>query len=513
MGSTIIDPFLLQIQQALPVFLVNRRWYRSKARQLVSVHIQDVATANGFLILLAQVQFEDGETDSYLVPATSSAHQGEFEDVIATLETEDGVDVTVYGALSERGFRDLLFKSLACGASFPGQFGEFVAEPSAYFQTECAHMTTVPDSRISRAEQSNSSIIYGDRYITKLFRKLEAGINPDIEIGQYLTRHKFPNTPSVLGLMEYKTDTASYAAALLQEFVPNQGDAWKHTLDSLGAFFGRALAATNTIQPSLPTQNILQLMKLPPPSDVAQLIGPYLQSAALLGQRTAELHIALSSSKEGAFVPEPFAPSDAEALQEEMVTQALSTLALVREKDASPTLLLYESEILGRFSCLKTEPVAASRIRHHGDYHLGQVLYTGADFMIIDFEGEPARPLAHRRGKTLALKDVAGMVRSFHYAAYAASFGLIPSVPNDTESLRKVEEWADVWNGWVSAAYLNAYFQHAAGHSFAPASEQERYALLNAFLLQKALYEVSYELNNRPGWVGIPIRGILSLVE
>ena len=513
MGSTIIDPLLLQIQHALPEFLVNRRWYRSKARQISSVHIQDVSTANGFLILLAQVQFEDGESDSYLVPATSSAHQGEFEDVIATLETEDGADVTVYGALSERGFRDLLFKSLACGASFPGQFGEFVAEPSPYFQNECVHMTSVPDSRISRVEQSNSSIIYGDRFIAKLFRKLEAGINPDIEIGQYLTRQKFRNTPTVLGLMEYRTDTASYAAAILQEFVPNKGDAWKHTLDSLGEFFGRALASTNAIQPSLPTQNILELMTLQPPHDIAHLIGPYLESAALLGRRTAELHIALSSSEEKDFVPEPFTSLDAESLQEEMVTQGLSTLALVREKDASPTLLLYETEILGRFSFLKTEPVAASRIRHHGDYHLGQVLYTGSDFMIIDFEGEPARPLSHRRAKNLALKDVAGMVRSFHYAAYAASFGLIPSVPTDTESLRKVEEWAAVWNGWVSAAYLNAYFQHAAGHSFAPASEHERHALLNAFLLQKALYEVSYELNNRPGWVGIPIRGILSLVE
>jgi maltose alpha-D-glucosyltransferase / alpha-amylase len=172
--------------------------------------------------------------------------------------------------------------------------------------------------------------------------------------------------------------------------------------------------------------------------------------------------------------------------------------------ESARQLIAAESKVRDRFSSLRDHEIAAVRIRHHGDFHLGQVLYTGADFIIIDFEGEPARPLAHRRIKTLAMRDVAGMIRSFSYAAYAAM---------EPETRDRTEPWASFWAAWVSAEYLKAYFETAANSDFVGNSESERRILFDAFVLQKALYEVSYELNNRPDWVQIPLRGILNLVD
>ena len=174
-------------------------------------------------------------------------------------------------------------------------------------------------------------------------------------------------------------------------------------------------------------------------------------------------------------------------------------------------LLRLEPEVYSRFVPLRDSEINTVRIRYHGDFHLGQVLYTGDDFLIIDFEGEPARPLAERRKKTLAMRDVAGMIRSFQYAAYAALFERVAAT--DGSDMGTAESWADFWTAWVSAAYLKAYFETAGDGLFVPAGMEERRLLFDAFLLQKALYEVAYELNNRPNWVGIPLGGILSLVS
>jgi maltose alpha-D-glucosyltransferase/alpha-amylase len=513
MGTIAADPVIASIQQALPEFLAARRWFRSKARTIVHTRIHDVITAYGFPILLVSIAYSEGDPDTYLLPITSSAREGEFEETIAKLETEDGAVVTVYSALSEQGFRDVLLQALACGASFPGENGRLVAEPSPYFEQACQHTLPAMESFVSRAEQSNSSIVYGRKYILKLFRKLEAGVNPDIEIGRQLTRQGFAHSPTVLGMLEYENASGlKYAAGILQQFVENEGDAWKYTLDSLSGYYSRALAPDNQLEPVLPFEDYLLLMDEPVPAAVFRLIGPYLASAALLGRRTAEMHAALAASSDPDFRPESFGASDASALRADMLAQAQLSFHLLRGKldhlqgaDAvnATALLSLETDVAARLNSLRSEAIATLRIRHHGDYHLGQVLYTGTDFMIIDFEGEPARPLAERRAKALALKDVAGMLRSYQYAAYS---GIDASLP-------AVEAWAEFWNGWVSAAFLKAYFSRAQGQVFAPASEVERRTLLQAFLLQKALYELAYELNNRPNWVGIPIRGILSLIE
>jgi trehalose synthase-fused probable maltokinase len=326
-----------------------------------------------------------------------------------------------------------------------------------------------------------------------------------------------------MGTLEYRERESgqTHGAAILQQFVPNKGDAWKYTLESLESFFDRALTSKRT-PPKLATEHPLTLIGQHTPPKLRMLIGHYLESAALLGRRTAEMHIGLFDPNGGPdFQPEPFTALDAERLHEDLSSQAKGVFQLVRQKesvltgtvaDNAQALLRAEGLINDRLTAVRSRPVTAVRIRHHGDYHLGQVLYTGQDFMIIDFEGEPARTLAERRAKALALRDVAGMIRSFQYAAFAALFGQIPGIPDRPDLKPLVEGWASAWTAFVSATYLTAYFEYSGNRPFVPASWPERRTLLDAFLLQKALYEVAYELNNRPDWLQIPLRGILSLI-
>jgi maltose alpha-D-glucosyltransferase/alpha-amylase len=235
------------------------------------------------------------------------------------------------------------------------------------------------------------------------------------------------------------------------------------------------------------------------------------------------MHKTLASGIENAdFAPEAFAQTHAADLYSEINQQAHSTLRLLQAKFAAlppqeqklaARVLELEPQIQNRFKILPAITTTAERIRYHGDYHLGQVLYTGSDFMIIDFEGEPARPLQERRHKALALRDMAGMLRSFQYAAFGGLQGLIPSLPADPASVEKLTACAAPWYEQVSALYLQAYFDETRTESFVPSTPEHRELFLDAFLLQKALYEARYELNNRPTWLGIPLRGILSLID
>ena len=501
---------LYQLEPILPKFVAERRWFRSKARAIQCIAVSDAipVPAADSCVLVLRVQYADEGCDHYLLPLSVAAHT-DSDELLAKVAGPDGPEKTLYGALTNAKFRDALLNAIRSEEKFEGHNGEFIASRTRAFEEQAA--STI-DSFVSRAEQSNTSVIYRDHYILKLFRKIEPGINPDVEIGAFLTAQGFKHTPAVLGALTYRAKggdaMTEYAAGMLQTFVPNEGDAWKYTLESLTGFFDRT---PNRPAPQHP-HHPFELLDQPMPTDARELLGDYADSARLLGKRTAEMHAALTDSNTSSdFAPEPFTEEDAEMLYEELLGQADITFELLRRKEAALTgeaaeaarnLLKIEHRVTERFAALRNRRFDASRIRYHGDYHLGQVLHTGSDFMIIDFEGEPMRPLAHRRTKTLAMRDVAGMIRSFQYAAYSA--------PNASSA--NAESYADYWTAWVSATYLNAYFEEGSGHPFVPQERDERKILFDAFLLQKALYEVAYELNNRPDWVRIPLRGILSLM-
>jgi len=248
-------------------------------------------------------------------------------------------------------------------------------------------------------------------------------------------------------------------------------------------------------------------------------MGMYIEEAATLGRCTAELHLALSSSNtDTEFAPEPATTEDFIALSSELTQHArkvLSTLENELEKvpgslrDHAKAILAAQPGLIDRFTSLAGKHFDFHKIRIHGDYHLGQLLWVKNDFVVLDFEGEPARSLAERRQKQFALKDVAGMIRSFGYAAYASLFRFASHRPSEFAQL---EPWARIWQTWTSVTFMKSYLTTAADASFLPIDKSNQQSLLSFFLLDKALYELKYELNNRPDWIGIPLAGIQNLL-
>ncbi len=527
-NSPLDENAISRLSEILPEHVASRRWYRSKTRSISKIDVEDVLALEGIqaYLLILRISHADGAGDRYVLPVSvGQADLEELEETVLRLTCPSGERRTLYSALGDERFRRALLNAVVCESKIEGRNGVLVASRTAALDEKCQpDALPLIESFVSRAEQSNTSIIYRDRYILKLFRKLESGVNPDVEIGRFLTERGFKHTPAVLGSLEYrpKGEGGVHGTGILQQFVANKGDAWKYTLESLEQFFRKALAGGHE-PPVRSSEHPLELMNEKVPAELRSFIGPYLESAALLGQRTAEMHAALTAPNGGPdFAPQPFTREDGHKLYEDCLGQADIAFEALRRKQAVLTgpvaesvrqVLSIEHKVADRFAAVQKQQISTLQIRHHGDYHLGQVLYTGEDFMIIDFEGEPARSLAERRAKALALRDVAGMVRSFQYAAFAALFGQVPGVPTEGEAVQAVEAWADAWNAAVSATYLKGYFQQASSLPFVPADDGERRVLLDAFLLQKALYEVAYELNNRPDWLQIPLLGILSLVS
>jgi len=411
--------------------------------------------------------------------------------------------------------------------------GRLDARASAAFSA--AHESQSRSSRLSSAEQSNTSIIYGKRMILKLFRHLQPGENPDVEIGRFLTDvARFPPIASLMGEISLTTAGAEKTTvAMLQGLVANQGDGWQWFLKQLSVFF--ASVASLPEPPSAPAPSFLNDQW--PLREAKAHARTSLRAAALLGGRTAELHLALATAtRDPAFAPEPFTSEDlirdALRIQAEISTtlEALKIkLSSLKDStaDAAALLLSRRIDLLARANAITHSTAGGERIRIHGDYHLGQTLRTGevssdqkeegetdiGDFVLLDFEGEPARPLAERRQKQSPLKDVAGMIRSLSYAAYSGLDRFLAAHPDIASSpgCEKLTAWAVFWQNSVSSEFLRAYRETIAANQELLPSPQQSQALLNAYLLEKALYELLYELNNRPSWLRIPLAGILAL--
>jgi maltose alpha-D-glucosyltransferase/alpha-amylase len=374
--------------------------------------------------------------------------------------------------------------------------------------------------RRSSAEQSNTSVLYDDRLILKLFRRQQPGPNPDVEVGRYLTeKAHFQGTPPFAGSIEYvPAEGETSTLVMLQGLVANEGDAWKWTLEEVERYYEESAPLPFPEAAAAELQNPFELSQNPPSQLARNHIGIYLDSAATLGRRTAELHLALAQpTDDPAFAPEPLTSSDLQNLRADLRRQAASVFEVLKGSmsqlpddviDIAALVLSRRRPILDHFRLLATDSLNAERTRIHGDYHLGQILRSKTDFVILDFEGEPARPMAERRAKQSPLKDVAGMLRSFSYAAYAT---LINYTARRPEDLGRLEPWARLWERSIAAEFLRAYREKALGAKFLPSDDNDFRKLLDAHLLDKALYELLYELNNRPAWVRIPLLGILSL--
>ena len=524
------------LERILPAYINQCRWFGGKARKIRSVTLGEPiavpVAARDARVTAVDVAYADGEPDAYLLALAflSGDRAAEFQQscpqgVIARLKArhvDEAVEGLLIDALYEREFLNALLEAIARRRSFKSKFGEILATPSKHFRALRGSYESALEPSVVRREQSNTSIVYGDRFILKLFRRLQDGINPDLEIGRHLTeKTSFEHVPKLAGSLELRRGSHAPAAlGVLHTWVRNEGDAWRYTLDHLADFF-EACSALTPLPTDLcrPQGHMLDFADRETPQAARETIGTYLASAALLGRRTGELHLALAADRtDPDFAPEAFTPFYRRAIYQSMRTHADRTLATLRDRlrrlpetdrSEAERLLGLKNEIVGRFRILIEQKITAMRIRVHGDYHLGQVLFTGKDFVITDFEGEPAQPIGERRSKRSPLRDVAGMLRSFDYAALTAlKSGELHNQPIEHSILA-----ANGWVFWVSVVFLQSYLDVSRGDGFLPASKQELKGLLNLYLLQKAIYELNYELNNRPEWIGVPIRGILDILQ
>jgi maltooligosyltrehalose trehalohydrolase len=522
------------LETLLPEYLQQWRWFGGKARQIRATVMTEVVRfpydASVAYWAFLSVAYGEGEPETYVLPLTVAVGQRAEEvqqrlprAVIARVQRTNAEGL-LCEAWWDPQLGEALLAAIACGSHFQGTAGALCASPTQVFADLWGQADAIPAPTPLAAEQSNTSVVYGDRFILKLFRRVADGVNPDLELGRFLTeKASFPHIARMAGALEYHQDTGEpTTVGILHGFVSNRGDAWGYTLEALDRYFAAARVQQSGEYTTVPHQSLLALAGGDVPSLADELIGPSLASARLLGQRTAELHLALASDPDNPrFAPEPFTVAYQHALTQSIQGLTSEAFRLLRQRLAdlpetvrgeAEQVLALEREVVASVQAMSQRPISALRIRIHGDYHLGQVLSTGDDFVITDFEGEPARPLRERQRKHSPLKDVAGMLRSFHYAAYAGLLNQVnQGASSPSEALTALEPWAQAWYVWVSAGFLQTYLAYAGAASVLPPTREERQVLLDAYLLEKAVYELGYELNNRPDWIRIPLQGIRQL--
>ncbi|MGE0771826.1 MAG: maltose alpha-D-glucosyltransferase [Cyclobacteriaceae bacterium] len=506
-------------RKVLQPFMKKCRWFGGKAKVISKIGFNQVIPlkvgGEGHFLTIIEVQYVQRLPEFYFLPICFVPSDTMFDRVEYTAQSVlcraeiQGETGFIIDSSYHREFRDYLFASMGRELSLKQEDGVLEFNQSIYAKLDTSHI----ESKILKADSSNTAFIYNDKYFFKFYRKIEKEINPDLEIVRFLSEStSFKNVPRYAGSVEFRDDEGrTIVFGLLQEKVENQGDAWVMTTDSVGRFYERVLAkAKGEKLPKLVNRNVLKFEDAPELIQEFMGTGMY-ERAVRLGQRTADMHLALASdSTNPAFAPDSFNANYQRSLYSslrklvrdrfKMLESAMEKLTLESQERAQRVLAM-EDDVMELFSQIHRVKVNAIRTRIHGDYHLGQVLFTGKDFIIIDFEGEPGFSFSERRLKKNPLKDVAGMMRSFHYAAY----GKILLNENYRERDREfLEGWAEQWQHYISRFYLGAYLERMGIDQLSDENDM----LIRIYLIEKAIYELGYELNGRPDWVIVPLRGI-----
>jgi maltose alpha-D-glucosyltransferase / alpha-amylase len=491
----------------LPRFIESQRWYAAKGTAIERARIVDhVVWQEGkvsWVLALLEVGTAE-EPASYFMPL-ALAWEERDEDRVRNISTaavakiRQQANVGVMGdAFADESFCRAIVLAMAKRREIPTHQGKLQFRPTAAFAKLAGKdYATLPAAR-PQGSSSNTVVVMGERLILKGYRRLRAGASPELEMGLYLTEVvKYPNCAPLAGVLEYVgSDGQTKLLAMLQAYVANQGDGWTYALEYLRRHLEELRTAPAT--DALPTN----------------AHEAFLTMIRTLAKRTAELHGALATrSGDAAFAPQPLARTDLDGYQQRALGEARGTFALLKanleqlpaaDREKGIEVLAHQDRLVGRLEASAVEELQGQKIRIHGDYHLGQVLVTRNDFVIVDFEGEPGHSIEQRRAKQSPLRDVAGMLRSFSYVEH----GALRSVAHDEVEFTKLAPLAHSWGGQVRAAFLSAYDSEARRWSLYT-SVTPGHGLLGLFELEKALYELRYELNNRPTWAGIPLQGIL----
>ncbi len=440
-------------------FVASRRWFGSKTQELTHARVVDSAVLRGetpvFALAIVEVRFHAGTHELYQLFLGFRSGEGEWQEDVITAEG----GWIAYDALCDPVFARELLSLLASDATLAA--GEGMVE---FVSADTGLEAAAGEPRLLAVEQSNSSVVYGDRLILKAYRRLEAGTNPELEVLRFLSERGFPNVAALAGWYAYEGPVMDLTLGIVQRFIPNAKDGWELALEELArdpdAFLGRVRR---------------------------------------LGEVTAALHTVLAAdAADPDFAPEE--PShEALALLTATVDEEIEEIFLdLPDNEALAPIAGRGEEVRDRLRLISHVGPVGRVIRHHGDYHLGQVLWNGEDWFVLDFEGEPARSLHERRNKRSPLRDVAGMLRSF---AYVVSMSELRGKPPP-----------ESWEERAREEFLAAYFANV-DRSVIPPNVDSRMRLLSVFELEKAVYELRYELNNRPDWVGIPVAGIMRLLQ
>ncbi|MBZ5618875.1 MAG: maltose alpha-D-glucosyltransferase [Acidobacteriia bacterium] len=499
----------------LPYFLRERHWFRGQNRTIRLAQIHEVVQfpKSRSYLLLIRVEYTDGEPEFYTLPLSVATRDGaDFQWVLAHLQAADGTTGVLYSALQNRDFADELLGGILRRRRFAGERGELLASHTRAFRALWGDGRPPLEPSLSKVEQDNTTLFYGDRFALKVLRRVDEGPHPEREIDAMLTQAGFPNAAPLAGTLEYRGSGEPVTVALLHGFVRHSTDAWQYTLDHLGMFYEHALARGQSGPADAPSED-----------EWAQdLIGSYLEIVRLLGRRTGELHAAPATRAEDpAFAPEPFTDFYRLGLYHGMLARMGRTCDLLRgslerlpeevRADAQAVLERHPA-INDKLRFLRDQRINAARIRIHGDYHLAQVLYTGKDFVMIDFEGDLARPQSERRIKRSPLEDVAGMLDSFYHASHGVLFGEAPGVIPKPESLNALEAWAKLWYRLVSAEFLAAYLATPGVSALLPQNPEQLRTLLGIFLLDFAMRKLSSILAHAPERIRVPSHAILELL-
>lgn len=545
------------LESILPDYLYTCQWF-SRTKTIQSTQITEAILLpykdSEAAIVWLQVDYIQAESETYLLLlAYAEGEQAMHlltetpQTVVTRLQVKGNETGVLFDAIADKDFLISLVEAIGSNRSIRGMTGELVAKTTDLFSFQPTELfPTLLKEEQSSHISNNNSVVYGEltaggtapqnRLLLKLFRKIEEGINPDLEIRRFLSQRATSlglpqqHFATLAGALEYrrrgKTGSTSQpmTVGILQEFIPDTRSGWDYTLDSLRDYFDRVTVRDAEISevPVL-SGSLLDLQQQDLPELAAQTMGSYLANVQLLGESTAELHIALASDSDNPdFAPEPFSTLYQRSIYQQARNLTGQVFLLLKErlhtlpsssKNLAEAVLQRQVEILERFRLLLDQKITAKRIRCHGDYHLAQVLYTGKDFIIVDFEGEPGRSLGERRIKRSPLRDVASMLLSFNYALAQALRNEIESGIVRPEHLPVMDAWSRFWYGSVSAIFLKAYLETANSDTFLPKTTAELQVLLDAYLLEKAISALGYELNNRPEWMEISLQRILHLLE
>jgi maltose alpha-D-glucosyltransferase/alpha-amylase len=475
----------------LPEFLRSRRWFKGSGRSVESVTFLDAIALrpSSAWVLLTRIEFGDGDAEVYSLFASVAAGdeaervKAAHPDAVASrIVAADGSEGILYSGLWDKGFASTLLESIIRRRRIRGEAGELAGIP-----VRSAAVTGAAglEATVHRASKANSSFIVGTSYILKLFRSVEPGPHPEVEMSRVLSERGFTQTAPLAGRIEYAPRVGvPYVLGVLHSFVPHEADAWRYTMDSLSRYFERI-----STKRGRPDANLFGAKGIHPfalsnaavPPTVSELTGEYLERARLLGQRTGELHRALGEADEPDFAPEPFTAYYRQGLYHSvlaLLSRAIRALQPAPD-EASRRLLALEGNVRDQLRAFRDTALNVQRIRVHGNYNLNEVLYTGKDFVITDFEGDVSRSMSERRAKRPALYDVASMLVSFHDAAHAARRGQAPGQKPSGVDPAAMGMWADCWYRWAGAAFAKGY-RDAVG-------ADEPAVLLSLFMLERFL--------------------------